>query len=221
MIVALLLLVIFSDPTLLLSFDTEYPDSPQVMNELLDVLQEHDIHATFFVTKTFMDERPEIIERLHNEGHEIACHTATHPFLPSLSKDEFMKEIAFCKGMKGFRAPYRIITPNQLKTIIGENMYDASGFFIFFPREIPTKVDDYTSLEKLHVPIPIYFWMLKHYPSKEKSYSFHPRYIIDHKEEFSNVLTYLEGKGYKSVTHEEYYARTNTRFNRIYNWLAG
>ena len=48
---------------------------------ILDLLLKYRISATFFITGTFAKNAPHIIERMCNEGHEIACHGVDH-FVP-------------------------------------------------------------------------------------------------------------------------------------------
>jgi len=59
-----------------LSFD----DGPtqSVSLPLLDLLARKKVSATFFAIGQQAEEQPEVIQRLHAEGHEIANHTRTH-----------------------------------------------------------------------------------------------------------------------------------------------
>lgn len=53
------------------------PD-PCYTPELLDLLKEHGIKATFFVLGKKAQQYPELIERMHREGHQIGIHNYTH-----------------------------------------------------------------------------------------------------------------------------------------------
>ncbi|AWV36382.1 MULTISPECIES: polysaccharide deacetylase family protein [Paenibacillus] len=53
------------------------PD-PCYTPELLDLLKEHGIKATFFVLGKKAQKYPELIERMHREGHQIGIHNYTH-----------------------------------------------------------------------------------------------------------------------------------------------
>lgn len=58
------------------------PD-PCYTPELLDLLKEHGIKATFFVLGKKAKQYPELIERMHREGHQIGIHNYTiHPTDP-------------------------------------------------------------------------------------------------------------------------------------------
>jgi peptidoglycan/xylan/chitin deacetylase (PgdA/CDA1 family) len=80
---------------ILLSFDIEEFDMPfeygkniSIENQIavsekgteiiLDLLQKHQIKATFFSTVVFAEKVPHLIKRISNEGHELASHTYYH-----------------------------------------------------------------------------------------------------------------------------------------------
>lgn len=65
-----------SDHTVALTFD-DGPD-PVWTPRILDVLREHGVHATFFVTGSSAIKHPEIVRRMAAEGHEIGIQTLTH-----------------------------------------------------------------------------------------------------------------------------------------------
>jgi cellulose synthase/poly-beta-1,6-N-acetylglucosamine synthase-like glycosyltransferase/peptidoglycan/xylan/chitin deacetylase (PgdA/CDA1 family) len=65
-----------SDRTVALTFD-DGPD-PAWTPKILDVLREHGVHATFFVTGTSAIRHPELLRRMAAEGHEIGIQTLTH-----------------------------------------------------------------------------------------------------------------------------------------------
>lgn len=59
-----------------LTFD-DGPD-PVYTPKLLDLLKEHQIKATFFVVGKNAEEHPEILRRMHEEGHAIGIHNYLH-----------------------------------------------------------------------------------------------------------------------------------------------
>jgi len=67
-----------------LTFDTEIPrsgEARQTVNEILDVLRDERVHATFFVVGTWARANTEALRRIAAEGHEIANHSFDHrPF---------------------------------------------------------------------------------------------------------------------------------------------
>ena len=65
-------------PCVALTFD----DGPSIFTEgLLDILQEHDVKATFFILGSNARIQSETVSRTFAEGHEIGNHTWDHPLL--------------------------------------------------------------------------------------------------------------------------------------------
>ena len=62
-----------------LTFD-DGPD-PRFSNDVLDVLKQYNVPATFFVLGSKAVANPEIVKRMQNEGHVIGNHTYAHPNL--------------------------------------------------------------------------------------------------------------------------------------------
>ncbi|KAA1420441.1 glycosyltransferase [Mumia zhuanghuii] len=65
-----------------LTFD-DGPD-PRWTPEILDVLKEHGVHATFFVVGTQVADHPRLTRRILDEGHEIGMHTFSHAELDAV-----------------------------------------------------------------------------------------------------------------------------------------
>jgi peptidoglycan-N-acetylglucosamine deacetylase len=83
--------VIPERPWIALTFD----DGPHAgrTEELLAVLKEAQVPATFFVVGKMADRYPQIMKQMADEGHEIANHTYTHPTLSRLSDAQILKEL--------------------------------------------------------------------------------------------------------------------------------
>ena len=66
-----------NDKVIALTFD----DGPNPVKtpELLDVLEENDVVATFFVIGNLVEKYPEIVKRAYEDGNEIGTHSYTHP----------------------------------------------------------------------------------------------------------------------------------------------
>ncbi|MGE7948980.1 polysaccharide deacetylase family protein [Lysinibacillus sp. NPDC093688] len=58
---------------------------------ILDILDKYNAKATFFIVGENAEKNPELAYRIHEEGHELAIHTYTHPFRTNISN--LMKEI--------------------------------------------------------------------------------------------------------------------------------
>lgn len=61
--------------------------------DLLDILKQYDVKATFFVQGVNVDKRPELVARAQQEGHEIGNHTYDHKNLTKISMDEVNQQI--------------------------------------------------------------------------------------------------------------------------------
>ena len=70
------------DSVIGLTFD-DGPD-PEETPRILDVLREHDTHATFFMLAERAEQYPRLARRVQEEGHEVALHGATHDDLTRL-----------------------------------------------------------------------------------------------------------------------------------------
>ena len=62
--------------------------------EILDILKEYHVHATFFVVGSNVRAYPELVVREISEGHEVGNHTDTHPCaVNKLNKSSLLKEL--------------------------------------------------------------------------------------------------------------------------------
>jgi polysaccharide deacetylase family protein (PEP-CTERM system associated) len=94
-------------------------------DKLLNLLSKHNVKATYFILGKVVEEFPELIQQVKDEGHELACHTYSHPFLYQINKEQFRAELQKCKelissfqnGYNGFRAPYFSIDTRNLWAI--------------------------------------------------------------------------------------------------------
>lgn len=61
---------------------------------LLDILKEKKVHATFFLLgKHHVIKYPDVVQRIEDEGHEVANHTWTHKVLTDRKPDEIRAEL--------------------------------------------------------------------------------------------------------------------------------
>lgn len=88
---------------------------PQYTPEILDLLDEYDVKATFFVLGMLAEKYPDILRRQANEGHEIGNHTYSHINIKKSTeaevKEEFDKTQNIIHSITGteskvFRPPY-------------------------------------------------------------------------------------------------------------------
>jgi peptidoglycan-N-acetylglucosamine deacetylase len=114
-------------PEVALTFD----DGPQppYTGQILDVLRRYGVRATFFCVGLNAGAHPDELVRMRAEGHALANHTWSHPFLPDLSRPELVEQIertdeTIAKASGGpvpalFRPPYGSRTP-QVVGWLGE-----------------------------------------------------------------------------------------------------
>ncbi len=74
-----------------LTFD-DGPASP-FTEQVLDILRAREVKATFFVCGEHVNRYPEIVRRIHAEGHTIGNHTFSHPFFYFHRRSFFAREI--------------------------------------------------------------------------------------------------------------------------------
>lgn len=106
-----------------LTFD-DGPDNKSTP-QILDILGEYQIPATFFVVGENIKRYPKIAERIVNEGHQIANHSQSHLRPTELSNRELMLEVLPVEqGLRGltnlsqspfyYRPPYGLLTSEQI-----------------------------------------------------------------------------------------------------------
>ena len=66
---------------------------PKYTAQILDILKEYGVKATFFVIGKNVENFRDIFKRCVTEGHEIGNHTYTHATADACSYEEFKKEI--------------------------------------------------------------------------------------------------------------------------------
>ncbi|OLS03408.1 polysaccharide deacetylase family protein [Tissierella creatinophila] len=88
---------------------------PEYTAEILDLLKEYDIKATFFVLGKLAEQYPDIIKRQAAEGHEIGNHTYSHVDVRKATREQFEEEFNKTQEIirsltdiesKVFRPPY-------------------------------------------------------------------------------------------------------------------
>ena len=79
-----------TDKLIALTFD----DGPgKDTRRLLDALRKRGVHCTFFVVGQYAKIYSDTIRQCYEDGHQIASHSYTHPYLTSLSDSEIRSEM--------------------------------------------------------------------------------------------------------------------------------
>ncbi len=61
--------------------------------DLLNILQENDVKATFFMLGQMVEQYPQAAKKVQEAGHEIASHSYSHPQLNTLSAEDLQAEV--------------------------------------------------------------------------------------------------------------------------------
>ncbi len=106
------------------------------LDNIIDLLHKYDTKATFFVVGELLEHKPELLDKILENEHEVAFHTMKHTRIDSLNfKDEFKIEIKKFQKLtngksKGFRAPSFSLNMSSswLIDVLNENnyLYDSS-----------------------------------------------------------------------------------------------
>jgi peptidoglycan-N-acetylglucosamine deacetylase len=92
--------------------------------KLLEVLDKHAVHATFFMIGRFVRQWPDLADAVFRAGHAIGNHTFNHPNLIFASSQQTRKEIVECqRGLRDlighdpvlFRPPWGARRPGTLQ----------------------------------------------------------------------------------------------------------
>lgn len=84
----------------MLTFD-DGPD-PELTPRVLDLLDEHDAHGTFFIIGERAEQAPELVGEIHRRGHLLANHSWTHlnEFRGGgYSFGQYLEEIQRCQAL--------------------------------------------------------------------------------------------------------------------------
>ena len=115
--------------------DAKKPQVVKGIDKILDWLRRGETFATFFVVGEILESNPEVLDKITENGHEIAFHTMHHDRLDVLTEDDFVVELKRFseltnKKSKGFRAPTFSLNYNTKWAIdaLSENdyLYDSS-----------------------------------------------------------------------------------------------
>lgn|SRR5690625_5162594 len=119
-----------------LTFD-DGPDE-RYTPQILDVLKKHHVKATFFLLGSRADKYPEVVKRIHQEGHIIGNHSYWHPQFTKTGVQNMVWEInksekAISKAVHMetnlFRAPYGALNDELVKKL-NEIGYKGIGWSI-------------------------------------------------------------------------------------------
>ena len=96
-----------------ISFDAAWgaEDFPKI----IEILDKHQVKATFFMTGEWVEKYPDCVKTMVEKGHDLGNHSATHPDMTKLSKEQQKNQIMQVHNavkkltgyeMELFRPPY-------------------------------------------------------------------------------------------------------------------
>lgn len=102
------------EPAVYLTFDDG--PHPEITMEVLEILKEFHVPATFFCVGENAATYPEIMQSLREQGHGIGNHSHRHESGWSTPNFQYLKSFALCQELTNapwFRPPYGRITRSQ------------------------------------------------------------------------------------------------------------
>lgn len=100
------------------------------IDKILSILKQNNCKITFFIVGDWAEKYSEALEKIAQEGHEIANHSNTHPHVENLNYIENREQISNCsdkiKGITGkgttlYRGPYGQYNNTVLEAVKAEN----------------------------------------------------------------------------------------------------
>ena len=113
-----------SQKVIYLTFDSGYENGCTA--QILDVLKKHNVSAAFFLVGNYIEQNPELVRRMVDEGHIVGNHTYHHYDMSKLGDmDSFRKELETLEALyteatgqtmqKFYRPPQGIYSEENLK----------------------------------------------------------------------------------------------------------
>ena len=96
-----------SEQVLYLTFDAGYENGCTA--QILDVLRDHQVPAAFFLVGNYLEQNPDLVRRMTDEGHTVGNHTWSHPDMSKITDPA-----AFEQELRQVEDLYREITGQQL-----------------------------------------------------------------------------------------------------------
>lgn len=104
------------EPVIYLTFDEGSNDT--YVKEILEVLKEKHVKATFFLCRHFIVDNPNLIRQMVKDGHIVGNHTHNHKQMPTLANKEKFRD--FKKELLDVADAYKKITGQKMPLIYRE-----------------------------------------------------------------------------------------------------
>ena len=186
-----------------ISFDAAW--GSQDFNQIMEILDKHNVKTTFFMTGEWVEKYPECVQTLVEKGHDLGNHSATHPDMTTLSKEKQREEILAVHNavkeltgyeMELFRPPYGAYNNDVIRTCYEVGYYpiqwdvDSLDWKDLSATEIINKVCNHKDLDCGSI-------ILCHNGAKHTA------------EALDEMLTNLKNQGYEIVPISELIMREN------------
>lgn len=100
---------------------------PVYTREILDILREYNIRATFFVIGENVEKYPELVEQELAEGHEVGNHTYSHCHLSEVAPEKIIREIEACEATVYQLCEYRTKLFRPPEGVLPEAIHDYTA----------------------------------------------------------------------------------------------
>lgn len=118
------------DNKLSISFDAAW--GADKTREIMAICDEYNVKATFFLVGFWIEEYPEMVKEIYNNGFEIGIHSSTHPDMTKLTKKQIKEELSnnikLVEDLTGytptlFRPPYGYYNNDLIEVCDELNLY--------------------------------------------------------------------------------------------------
>ncbi len=84
------------------------------VGRLMDIAEKNKVKTTCFIVGKLAEKHPDLVRRIHQNGHEVACHSYSHKQVYKMTPKEFEEDTRKCKRILediiqnkvyGYRAP--------------------------------------------------------------------------------------------------------------------
>lgn len=140
-----------SKKTIYLTFDAGYENGYTA--EILDVLKKCEVPAAFFLVGTYMEENPDLVKRMAEEGHIVGNHTMHHPDMSAIAEaaafekeltevEQVYQEITGKKMQKFYRPPQGKFSASNLemaKKLGYQTVFWSLAYVDWYEHQQPTR----------------------------------------------------------------------------------
>lgn len=146
------------EKVLYLTFDAGYENG--CTGQILDVLQKHRVPACFFLVGNYLEQNPDLVRRMVDEGHTVGNHTYHHYDMSKISDkavfteelesvERLYEEVTGEKMQKYYRPPQGIYSEENLKMAdeLGyRTVFWSLAYVDWYPNDQPTAEFAYSKL---------------------------------------------------------------------------